>query len=82
MACCTNCDANWSDGHFTARCPQCGGGAMERPCGVCQGRCGQLWKRAVLDSQDSNEAHWMGTCGLPPEEQRALMKEQFDRDEP
>ena len=82
MASCTNCGANWSEGHFTEECLQCGGGAMERPCGVCKGRCGQSWKRAVIDSQDENEAHWVGACGLSREEQMALMKAQLGHDEP
>ncbi len=26
--------------------------------------CENLWKRAPIDSQDSQEAHWIGHCGL------------------
>jgi hypothetical protein len=42
--------------------------------GVFEGRCGQTWKRAVLDPLDENEAHWIGACGLPPGEQMELLR--------
>ncbi len=79
---CTNCGADWSRGQFGEECPQCGGGALERSCLVCRGRCGATWKRAVLDSQDENEAHWIGGCGLPQDEQIELMKQQYGRGAP
>jgi hypothetical protein len=47
---------------------------MELPCPRCRGRCGRKWMRMVQDSQDSNEAHWLGGCGLPLEEQAAIIK--------
>ena len=74
MTICISCGADWSQGEFSADCPQCGGGALERACPVCGGRCGRMWMRAVLDSQESNMAHWIGSCGLPAEEQRALFE--------
>jgi hypothetical protein len=37
---------------------------MERACPICAGMCGSRWRRAVLDSQDAVEAHWIGNCGL------------------
>ena len=65
---CTTCNANWSEGKFSADCPECGGGAMERNCFICSGRCDGIYTRAVIDSWDSGEAHWIGSCRLPPEE--------------
>ena len=79
MSSCTNCGADWSNGEFNRDCPQCGGGAMELPCPRCGGRCGSVWMRAVQDSQDSNDAHWIGGCGLPFDEQAAILKDADDK---
>lgn len=73
MVSCASCGADWSQGHFSPGCQQCGGGALETPCLICGGRCGALWQRAVADSRDDNVAHWFGCCALPEEEQRALL---------
>jgi hypothetical protein len=59
---CTSCGALWTAGRFTDGCAECGGGAMERPCPWCDGTCGARWKRAVVDSHDAQEAHWIGGC--------------------
>ena len=59
---CPACDADWSQGEHSSGCPACGGGAMERQCLVCEGACGATWKRAMLDSADTGEAHWIGSC--------------------
>jgi hypothetical protein len=64
-AACTTCGADWSEGRFGAECVECGGGALERACVLCGGRCGQTWRRAVTDSHDFREAHWHGRCALP-----------------
>lgn len=61
---CLNCEANWSRGEFTEDCEMCGGGALERPCPMCDGRCGARWQRAILDSYDFGVAHWVGQCLL------------------
>ncbi len=61
---CATCRADWTAGRFSATCDECGGGAMQRACPVCEGRCGEVWRRAVLDSHDSGRAHWAGRCGL------------------
>lgn len=71
-ASCLTCGAIWSDGHFTENCSECGGGAMERLCLVCGGRCGAVMLRAVSDSNDSGLGHWAGRCKLPDDEQRLL----------
>lgn len=63
---CHSCGADWSQGHYSPGCQQCGGGALEIACPVCHGRCGRRWQRAVLDSWDFNIAHWAGQCGLAP----------------
>lgn len=63
---CPICHARWDQGEFEleADCPCCGGGALERECPQCGGRCGARWQRAVLDSWDSGQAHWVGRCKL------------------
>ena len=65
MARCATCYVDWSSGRFTEDCEECGGGAMERPCAYCGGRCGMVMERAVADSNDSGIGHWMGRCRLP-----------------
>ncbi|MBI1179912.1 MAG: hypothetical protein GC201_05090 [Alphaproteobacteria bacterium] len=59
---CGTCGADWSRGDFGPSCPECGGGAMVIACPVCGGACGSAWRRAVLDSRDSQTAHWIGRC--------------------
>ena len=59
---CSSCGAEWSRGTFSQHCRECGGGALEHACLVCGGRCGQQWQRAVIDSRDEHEAHWIGAC--------------------
>lgn len=61
---CDACGANWSAGRFTPSCCTCGDGALDRACPDCGGACGSTWKRAVADSNDRREAHWIGQCGL------------------
>jgi len=69
---CRQCGARWDQHDWTDGCETCGGGALERLCQLCDGRCGQVHERAVADSNDRRNAHWIGGCGLPPDEQRAL----------
>jgi hypothetical protein len=59
---CTRCGADWTAGRFSPGCGECGGGAMTRDCEYCQGRCGAVWQRAVIDSNDARRAHWVGAC--------------------
>jgi len=59
---CQSCGADWSAGEFDAECAECGGGALERQCGFCDGVCGAVWKRRVIDSWDEAEAQWIGGC--------------------
>ncbi len=78
---CHICTANWSQDEFTAGCDECGGGAMRRPCIICGGRCGKVWDRMPMDSQDFQQAHWTGSCGLPKSEQMLLMREQLESEQ-
>jgi hypothetical protein len=48
---------------------------MERGCFVCGGRCGAVWTRAPIDSNDFGEGHWAGTCLLSKDEQARIMGE-------
>ncbi|MBS9715983.1 hypothetical protein ACFFUT_01500 [Pseudohalocynthiibacter aestuariivivens] len=59
---CPVCKSDWSLDEFDPGCFCCGGGALVRDCPVCDGRCGAEFRRAILDSQDSGEAHWNGSC--------------------
>jgi hypothetical protein len=71
---CSSCGANWTKDEYTHDCMECGGGALERSCIICGGRCGSIYKRAVIDSWDTKEAHWIGGCNLPAGEQLKHMK--------
>ena len=61
---CSSCNANWAEHEYSNNCMECGGGAMESSCIICRGRCDSVWKRAVIDSWDTKEAHWIGSCSL------------------
>jgi len=61
-AVCASCGADWEQGEHTAGCEECGGGAMLCACPMCDGGCGAVFSRAVLDSIDFHEAHWLGSC--------------------
>jgi hypothetical protein len=74
---CLSCGAVWSKGEYSKDCKECGGGALERTCMVCGGNCGTVWKRAILDSNDTGEAHWMGSCALPAREQKKNFGKKF-----
>jgi hypothetical protein len=61
---CYSCGSNWAAGNYTDGCEECGGGAMEHPCLACGGKCGNIWKKMLVDTHDSGQAHWLGACGL------------------
>lgn len=71
---CFTCRAEWTAGRWTWGCAECGGGAMEIPCGVCLGACGGAFERAAMDSNDSGLAHFLGRCRDP-----RPMTEQIER---
>jgi len=52
---------------------------MKRNCILCNGQCDSVYLRAVLDSWDAHEAHWIGSCKLAEEEKQRLMKVLFSR---
>jgi hypothetical protein len=72
---CTSCGAEWGAGGWSDGCEECGGGAMSRGCPLCQGRCGTIARRAVIDSNDEGCAHWIGACGLAPNMSGSLFRE-------
>ena len=72
---CSSCEANWAEDEYSNDCMECGGGAMEHSCIICDGNCGSVYKRAVIDSWDTKEAHWVGSCNLSAAEQLQYMKE-------
>ena len=52
LATCASCGADWGAGGWSDGCEECGGGAMSRNCPLCQGGCGTIVQRAVIDSND------------------------------
>lgn len=59
---CPRCGSDWGDGEANSECPLCDGWALARPCPECDGACGEIWTRAVLDSLDEGVPVWIGTC--------------------
>lgn len=45
MVSCFTCGVTWTDDHVSLDCGECGGYSLERPCPLCDGKCGVLWKR-------------------------------------
>lgn len=72
---CSSCGAKWTSYEYSNDCMECGGGAMERSCIICGGNCGSVYKRAVIDSWDTKEAQWIGSCNLSAAEQLKFMKD-------
>ncbi len=71
---CRSCHVLWSQDQWTKDCPECGGAAMEIACLICGGKCGRTWKRMLMDSWDESQAHWLGGCGLPEDEQKQIIE--------
>lgn len=42
---CFSCGVSWLDDHVSLDCSECGGYSRERPCPLCDGNCGVIWKR-------------------------------------
>ena len=52
------CSSCWYEGDYgSPNCVECGGYALERPCPICNGRCGRLWKRDI-------ELVWKSICNF------------------
>lgn len=62
MGSCFTCGVSWSDDHVSLDCSECGGYSLSRPCPLCDGACGQLWKRDFTQSHACNKARWIGVC--------------------
>ncbi|KAK4874719.1 hypothetical protein RN001_014079 [Aquatica leii] len=45
MSSCFTCGVSWVEDHVSLDCSECGGYALERPCLICDGSCGAVWKR-------------------------------------
>lgn len=45
MVSCFSCGVTWTDDHVSLDCRECGGYSLERPCPLCDGECGVVWKR-------------------------------------
>lgn len=45
MVSCFSCGVTWTDDHVSLDCKECGGYSLERPCPLCDGKCGVTWKR-------------------------------------
>lgn len=45
MVSCFSCGVTWTDDHVSLDCGECGGYSLERPCPLCDGKCGVQWKR-------------------------------------
>lgn len=42
---CFTCGVSWTDEHVSLDCHECGGYSSKRPCPLCNGICGVIWKR-------------------------------------
>lgn len=62
MGTCFTCGVSWSDDHVSLDCSECGGYSLSRPCPLCDGACGELWKRDFSMSHAFNKARWVGVC--------------------
>ena len=51
---------------FSSDCCECDGGAMDRPCLACGGRCGARSLRSIHDSQDERVGVWAVKCAFWP----------------
>ncbi|XP_055594099.1 protein pinocchio [Uranotaenia lowii] len=59
---CFTCGVSWTDDQVSLDCAECGGYSLERPCMLCDGICGQLWKRDFTLSHACGKARWQGVC--------------------
>lgn len=63
---CFTCGVLWADQQVSLDCSECGGYSLERPCMICDGKCGQLWKRDFTMSHACGKARWQGVCTKYP----------------
>jgi len=62
MGSCFTCGVSWTDDHVSLDCSECGGYSCERPCPLCDGNCGMVWKRDFSMSHACGKARWLGVC--------------------
>jgi len=67
MVSCFSCGVTWTDDHVSLDCKECGGYSLERPCPLCDGKCGVIWKRDFTMSHACSKARWHGVCPMFPE---------------
>ncbi|MBF9059183.1 hypothetical protein HKCCSP123_08315 [Rhodobacterales bacterium HKCCSP123] len=65
-AICGHCGADWSLSETGSECEICDGWALARPCPVCDGACGAIWRRATSDSNDEQAPVFFGRCAATP----------------
>uniref|UniRef100_U5ECU8 Protein pinocchio n=1 Tax=Corethrella appendiculata TaxID=1370023 RepID=U5ECU8_9DIPT len=66
MGTCFTCGVMWTQDHVSLDCSECGGYSLERPCMLCDGKCGQSWKRDFNMSHACGKARWQGICPKYP----------------
>lgn len=65
---CFTCGVSWVDDQVSLDCSECGGYSLERPCMICDGICGQFWKRDFTMSHACGKSRWQGVCTkFPPQ---------------
>jgi hypothetical protein len=52
---------------------------MQRDCSLCGGQCGAVFERAVVDSWDHAQAHWIGAGRLPEADKNRLLKAMLNK---
>lgn len=67
MGSCFSCGVSWTADHVSLDCSECGGYSVERPCPLCDGKCGVQWKRDFTMSHACSKARWLGVCPSYPE---------------
>ncbi|XP_035781423.1 protein pinocchio-like isoform X2 [Anopheles albimanus] len=63
---CYTCGVSWTEDQVSLDCSECGGYSLERPCLICEGICGQLWKRDFTMSHACGKSRWQGVCSKFP----------------
>lgn len=63
---CFTCGVSWTDYQVSLDCSECGGYSLERPCMICDGNCGQPWKRDFTMSHACGKSRWQGVCSKFP----------------
>lgn len=59
---CFTCGVSWTHDQVSLDCSECGGYSLERPCMLCDGMCGQPWKRDFTMSHACGKSRWQGVC--------------------